>query len=292
MVINGQESLWGLIKAGVPQGSVLGPLLFLIYINDITLEAQSAEIRLFADDTILYLFVDNPVASAQSLNDDLERMHNWASRWLVKFSPAKTKTMNLSKKKNPTFCPPLFMNGESLHEVDTHKHLGLTFSKNLSWNEHIEDIVVNASKCVDILNALKYKLDRATLEKLYFSFIRSKLEYASIDWDNCSKQLSDLLENIQYRAAKIISGAIHRCSHDIVYNELGWEYLAERRRKQRLKVMFKTIQGETPNYLRSSFPTPLGENDRYVFRNEHNFPVIRSRTSSFQNSFVPQTIQD
>ena len=103
MVINGQTSLWGLVKAGVPQGSVLGPLLFLIYINDITFEAQSAEIRLFADDTILYLFVDNPVASAQALNEDLERMNNWASQWLVKFSPHKTKTMNISKKKKQWF---------------------------------------------------------------------------------------------------------------------------------------------------------------------------------------------
>ncbi len=292
VVINGQTSLWGLLKAGVPQGSVLGPLLFLIYINDITFEAQSAEIRLFADDTILYLFVDNPVESAQALNDDLERINNWASQWLVKFSPSKTKTMTLSKKKKPIVAPPLIMNGTVLNNVASHKHLGVTFSKNLSWQEHIEDLATNAGRCLDILNALKYKLDRATLEKLYFAFVRSKLEYANIVWDNCSKQLSDLLESVQYRAAKIISGAIHRTSHDIVYRELGWEYLEERRRKQRLKVMYKTIHGETPVFLQNSLPMPVGEHNRYALRNEHNFPQLRTRTSTFQNSFIPKTIQD
>ena len=223
VVVNGQMSLWGLIKAGVPQGSVLGPLLFLIYINDLTFEIQSSEMRLFADDTILYLFVDNPTQSAQALNDDLERMTQWASKWLVKFSPPKTKSMTISKKRKPEVLPPLFMDGTKLDIVETHKHLGVTLSKHLTWNDHIEDLATSAGRCLDVLNALKYKLDRATLEKLYFAFIRSKLEYANIVWDNCSRYLSDLLEGVQYRAAKIVSRGIQRTSHDIIYRELGWD---------------------------------------------------------------------
>ena len=111
VVINGQSSSWAKILAGVPQGSVLGPLLFLVYINDITDEVRSSEIRLFADDTILYILVDNPVAGAAALNDDLRRISSWATRWLVRFSAPKTKCMYISKKKKQTLQPPLTMSG-------------------------------------------------------------------------------------------------------------------------------------------------------------------------------------
>ena len=180
MVINGQCSSWGVRKAGVPQGSVLGPLLFLICINDITLVTESSQIRLFADDTILYLFVNNPVRNAELLNRDLEKISNWATEWLVKFSPSKTKTMVLTRKKTHGQLPPLKMSGASLQEVHSHTHLGVTIAKNLSWDEHIESLAVKAGQCLDVLNALKYKLDRKTLQILYFAFVRSKLEYANI----------------------------------------------------------------------------------------------------------------
>ena len=290
VVINGQFSSWGSVLAGVPQGSVLGPLLFLIYINDITEEAHTSEIRLFADDTILYILADNPIASAAALNNDLKRISKWAEKWLVKFSAPKTKSMLITKKRLPAVAPPLVMNGSVLEEVDTFKHLGVTLSKDLFWNKHIENLATTAGKCLDILNALKYKLDRVTLEKLYVAFIRSKLEYSNIVWDNCSKQLSDLLEGVQYRAAKIISGAISRTSHNIVYKEVGWQTLGERRQRQRLRVMYKTVHGQTPEYLQNTIPAPAG-NQHYALR-EQNIPTFRARTSTFHKSFFPQTIRD
>ena len=182
------------------------------------------------------------------------------------------------------------MNGIVLDEVDSYKHLGVTVTQDLSWNKHIENLATNAGKCLDILNALKYKLDRVTLERLYIAFVRSKLEYANIVWDNCSKQMSDMLESVQYRAAKIISGAIHRTSHNIVYTELGWQTLEERRRRQRLRIMYKTIHGEAPLYMQNTIP--LAGNDRYALRNVHNIPPYRTRTSSFHNSFFPKTSRD
>ena len=292
VVINGQSSSWGSVLAGAPQGSVLGPLLFLIYINHITNAVQSSEIRLFADDTILYLFVDNPVACAAALNNDLERIGNWALEWLVKFSAPKTKTMFISKKKKKNVNPPLVMNRSLLEEVTTYKHLGVTFSNDLTWNNHIETIAINAGKCLDILNALKHKLDRSTLEKLYKTFVRSKLEYANVIWDNCSKQMVDLLEGVQYRAAKIISGAINRTSHNIVYNEMGWETLGERRKRQRLKVMYKTVNHQAPSYLQHNIRRHADANARYELRHENNIGTYRARTSAFHNSFFPKTIRE
>ena len=291
VVINGQTSSWGTISAGVPQGSVLGPLLFLVYINDITEAVEHSEVRLFADDTILYLFVDNPVSNAAALNRDLQHINDWANHWLVKFSPSKTKTMTLTRKRKKKVFPKLYMSGTPLNEVTSHKHLGVTLSKDLSWNSHIEDVVSRASQSLDVLNALKHKLDRCTLEKLYNAFIRSKLEYANIVFDNCSEQQADLLENIQYRAAKIVSGAIHRVSHSVVYAELGWDSLKERRRKQRLKVFFKASNDETPAYFTNVIPEQ-NVNEQYDLRNNDDLVAFRSKSKSFERSFFPQSTSD
>ena len=83
---------WAYICAGVPLGSILGPLLFLLFINDIVLDIGS-NIRLFADDTSLYIIVDNPVTAANCLNIDLERISKWAATWLVAFNPTKTESL-------------------------------------------------------------------------------------------------------------------------------------------------------------------------------------------------------
>ena len=168
VVINGESSDWGYIMAGVPQGSILGPLLFLIYINDLA-DIVNSNIRLFADDTTVFVYVDNPNESAKILNNDLARMHQWASTWLVKFSPEKTKSMTISWKKNKIGHPPLVFGGIALQEVDSFKHLGITLQNDLLWDKHIDNILNSANKKLNILFALKYKLDRKTREIMYFS---------------------------------------------------------------------------------------------------------------------------
>ena len=97
VVINGMISDWASIFAGVPQGSILGPLLFLIFINDIVNNIQS-NIRLFADDTSLYIIVENPNTAALTLNSDLGTIHHWADNWLVDFNPTKPTSLLISRK--------------------------------------------------------------------------------------------------------------------------------------------------------------------------------------------------
>ena len=115
------QSKWNFIYAGVPQGSILGPLLFLLYINDIVVDIRS-NIRLFADDTSLYIIVDNPDHAAQLLNADLEKITNWAETWLVKFNPDKTESLLISRKTSGPIHPPVFMLNQEIIEVDKHKH--------------------------------------------------------------------------------------------------------------------------------------------------------------------------
>ena len=180
--INGQYSDWGNIRAGVPQGSVLGPLLFLVFINDLTEVVNYSNIRMYADDTCLFVNVDNRQIAADNLNIDLHSIQNWADQWLVSFSPTKTKSLIISNKHDLLNHPVLYLNNTEIVEVKDHKHLGVTFSSNLWWHSHINDIFVKAMKRLDILQAFKFKLDRKSPEKFYVSFVRPILEYADVVW--------------------------------------------------------------------------------------------------------------
>ena len=108
VVLPGTNSDWTSVNYGVPQGSMLGPLLFLLYINDIV-ENIDSSIRLFADDTSLYIIVDNSVEAANQLNSDLSKIHQWATKWLVKFNPAKSETVIFSRKQNKPNHPLFYL---------------------------------------------------------------------------------------------------------------------------------------------------------------------------------------
>ena len=145
VVINGQSSDWGDIEAGVPQGSVLGPLLFLIYINDITKNLQS-NCFLFADDSSLFQIVSDPHSTSISLNRDLEEIESWSRDWLVTINAEKTESITFSTKRIKPYHPPLFYNNTQIKEVSKHIHLGVTLTSNLSWKAHILKIYEKASK--------------------------------------------------------------------------------------------------------------------------------------------------
>ena len=138
VVIPGGTSDWTPIYAGAPQGSILGPLLFLVYINDIVVDIGS-HIRLFADDTSLYIIVDDPVTAAECLNTDLQII----TRWAVKFNPFKTEEFLASRRLNRNH-PPVYMQNQQITEVESHKHLGVYFSKDCTWHHHINYITGKA----------------------------------------------------------------------------------------------------------------------------------------------------
>lgn len=290
VVINGQTSDWAYILAGVPQGSILGPLLFLVYINDIV-NGINSSIRLFADDTSLYIIVDTPQLAADSLNVDLRSISVWAGQWLVEFNPAKTISMVISKKREPETHPPLFMNSVAIAETSNHKHLGLTFSNLCTWDYHVETIVESAWTRLNLLRTLKFKINRKALEKIYTAFVRPLLEYSDAVWDNCSSESKKMLDSVHVEAARIITGATKLCSIDKLLSDLGWDTLQERRNKHKLVIFFKMLNNCTPNYLSDLIPPLVQEGNPYNLRNSDHIQTIHARTNLFFNSFLPSTIR-
>ena len=188
--LNNCTSTWQSINAGVPQGSILGPLLFLIFINDIVKNIRGT-IRLFADDTILFDIVDDPLLTGINLNIDLSRIFAWARQWLVEFQPIKQESFIVTKKRIKPYHPPLYMGNTQIKEVDSHKHLGIEFTNDMSGKNHINSIASKAYKRLGILRKHKFNLDRCSLDKMYKVFIRPLLEYGNISGITVHKKIKN-----------------------------------------------------------------------------------------------------
>ena len=139
MVLNGQCSSWSSVLAGVPQGSILGSLLFLIYINDLHDDLESS-VKLFADDTSLFSTVYDPNMSAHQLDKDLKKISDWAYNWKMILNPDLSKQAQeviFSRKTNKISHPTTTFNTVPVARTSCQKHLGLHLDEKLNFNEHI-----------------------------------------------------------------------------------------------------------------------------------------------------------
>lgn len=288
VIINGQHSNWLPVEAGVPQGSILGPLLFLVFINDIVNNIQ-CDINLFADDTSLLEVIDNPEISCAKINSDLAIINDWATQWLMLFNVLKTIAMTFTLRPNPVPQPLLYLNGSPVTEVKEHCHLGLTLTSTMKWNAQINNICNRASQRNNILRKFKFKFPRKTLESLYIHMIRPILEYADVIYDNCGTVLSQKLESIQYDAARTCLGALSTTSRTNLLNETGWDTLAVRRQVHKTTFFYKIINNLVPTYLQRLCPPTVAQMTRYNLRNRNNQILIPARTTRYRESFLPST---
>ena len=304
VVINGQESNWADIQAGVPQGSVLGPLLFLVYINDLE-EGIKSYVKFFADDTSLFSVVHDPFVSADELNHDLDLINKWAHQWKMCFNPDPNKQAEeilfSNKTKSPDH-PLLFFNNIEVKRVDDHKHLGLILDSKLTFSKHIKEKISTARKGIGIIKHLSPHLPLKSRDQIFKMHIRPHLDYCDSiyhipiksretnDFDStCTVNYQmKLLESTQYQAALAVSGAWKGTNRTKIYDELGWETLNHRRVFRRLTQFYKIMTGLTPDYLRTPIPSLRGHLFGYRFSNILN--TIFSRTDKHKSSFFPDSV--
>ena len=211
VVLNGQNSSWANVHAGVPQGSILGPLIFLIYISDLS-DNLTSNAKLFADDTSLFSVVHDVNTSAKELNDDLKKVNDWAFQWKVSFNPDRSKQAEevifswISKRSTH---PPLVFNNNNVSQTYSQKHLGVILDFKLTFEEHLNNVLAKVNKAVGLLRKFRNILPRTTLITIYKTFIPPDKDSGDVLYDQASNNsFIEKLESIQYNACLALTGAI------------------------------------------------------------------------------------
>ena len=149
VVVNGVKSDWAPVLSGVPQGTVLGPLLFFLYINDISSDIVS-EIRLFADDCVCYREIKDEEDTIK-LQRDIDRLGSWARKWGMRFQPVKCNMMQLTRKRIKKIHASYTLEGTDLENVESIKYLGVTITIDLRWNTHVSYVCTKANRTLGFL---------------------------------------------------------------------------------------------------------------------------------------------
>ena len=181
VVVNGVKSDWVPVVSGVPQGTVLGPVLFSLHINDITADIES-EIRLFADDCVCYREIKDQ-EDILKLQRDIDRLGNWARKWGMRFQPVKCNMMQLTRKHLNKIQAFYTLEGAVLENVDNIKYLGVTITNDLKWNTHISNICTKANRNLGFLRRTLFSCPQNVKEAAYKGMVRPILEYGSSVWD-------------------------------------------------------------------------------------------------------------
>ena len=209
------------VTSVVPQDSILGPLLFLLYINDLPENIQS-QVRLFADDTTVYLIVSGPNDS-NILQSDLNYLQEWERTWGMQFNPSKCQVLHISRARQPIHSQ-YTLHGEIL-VCGLCPLLGVSISKGLSWNTHTSQITSKANRTLGFVKRNVRTKNQSEKELAYKTLVR-QVEYASTVWSPFTMQNIQKIEMVQRRAARWVSNSYSY--HDRVsamLSNLGWRSL-------------------------------------------------------------------
>ena len=259
--LSGNLSTPQLITAGVPQGSILGPLLFILYINDLPLHITGSETNMFADDTTIYTYSKNKHTIQTKLQESLDTVSQWCNLNSMVLNSTKTKAMLLSaSNKHQVNNLSLTLQNNCLHVSQQEKLLGITFDNNLSFKTHIEQTLKKCNSLLFLLLRIKCFLDLKTRKLFFNSYILPHLDYCITVWGYSANHHLDKLLKFQKRAARIIMDKEFDYPSATLFQELKWMTVYERLQYKTATLVFKSLTNMSPLYLSSKFHTVLYQN--------------------------------
>ena len=283
VVCNGCTSSSVSVTSGVPQGTVLGPLLFLIYINDLP-KCVSSHCALFADDCLLYRKINNK-EDHQILQHDLHNLELWANKWLMSFNVSKCEVLRISLRNALEFSYILY--NFPLHIVSEARYLGVIIDSKLNFNKHTDVICKKANSALSFLRRNLLSCNSKIKSDAYLMYVRPILEYAICSWSPHSRRNIDKLEAVQRRAARFVLGNYHYTSSVTeMLHSLKWSSISSRVNAFKLQMMYKIIHRivdlKLPNYITFNSSFTRGHN--------YKLTVPPLRIDAYKFSFFPSTI--
>lgn len=291
VVLNGKTSSTTDVVSGVPQGSVLGPLLFIFYINDSVMEplTDSTYISLYADDMLMYRIIHS-IQDYEALQEDTNTVCNWVDSNELALNSNKCKYMVVSRLRSRSVpTRPMLLYGQPMQQVSNYKYLGVVLTDDLSWSLHIDNISCKARRLVGLLYRKFYRwVSSSALLRLYTSLIRPHLEYAAPVWDPYQIKDVQKLESIQRFALKVCLKSWNGSYSDHLQTS-NLPSLVDRRKILCLMYLYKAINGHvvTPNNAPLE-PRSCNYNTRSNSRSTYIQPYAHSNL--YLHSFYPSTL--
>ena len=274
--VNGVKSDWVGVTSGVPQGTVLGPLLFVIFVNDLP-DNVSSSVKMFADDTKIYRNVGQ-ASDVQILQSDLDALLEWSERWQLPFNQDKCKTLCLGRGND---CHAYHMGGSQLIQTSVEKDLGVHIDCQLKFREQAAAAVSKASRILAVIRRSFCAIDEATLPLLFRTMVRPHLEYANTVWGPFNREDQKRVERVQRRATKLIASI-----RDRPYEErlqiLDLPSMYHRRRRGDMITVYQILQQKVDMNASKFFTLAKNDNTRgHQWKLQKPQAVSRVRRNAF-----------
>ena len=252
---NGVDSKIEEIDIGVPQGSCLGPLLFLVYIKDLSLAIKNSKTSMFADDSSIYRCSTDVPQLNREINEDLEKLDEWLMGNKLSLNVAKTHSMLIAfQQKHKSLAHSDIRVDPKIREREIEirskaKYLGVLLDENLNWREHIRTVSAKASRAVGFLKYSKQYLSLTAVKILYTIIVEPHFQYCCSVWGCCNATEIQLLQKLQNRAARIVTNSSFDAVIKPMFESLGWKTIQQLMDRQSKIVTFKFLKSLAPKYL-------------------------------------------
>ena len=273
------------IKCGVPQGSILGPLLFLLYINDITESSEILKFFLFADDTTVFYSDKTNSETENKLNFELNKISEWLAANKLSLNVGKSSFMNFSLNNKKANSINLNMNSIKIQEKEVVKYLGTLIDNKLNWKHHIQYIKTKLSKSIGILCRIRHFATKTILTSLYYSFIQSYIDYNLLNWSStCATNLNPIRLTIK-KAIRLISFENKFEHTSPLFKKIGILPLDLQIKHKQAVFMWKLHNGIIPSPVSKLFKMNLSTIETRNNPNNYGIPIPSSEFAKKQITY-------